>query len=109
MQFNELTEIPSETFHGLTEMRVVSFAHNNLRMLPDGLFFAASNMERLDVSHNQLTRVPIGVFSSGSGRSLCELDLSGNLIAALHPNDMVSRFKVLIFIDNLNVYDREII
>jgi Leucine-rich repeat (LRR) protein len=94
MQYNDLTEIPSETFHGLTEMRVASFAHNYLRALPDGLFFAASNMERLDVSHNQLTRVPVGVFSSASGRSLCELDLSGNLIAALQPIDVVHRFKV---------------
>jgi Leucine-rich repeat (LRR) protein len=102
MQFNELTEIPTETFHGLSELRVVSFAHNNLKTLPDGLFFAATNIERLDVSHNQLTRVPVGVFSSNSGRSLCELDLSHNLIAALHPNDMVSRFKVIfrLFIQN---------
>jgi len=54
-------------------------------------------MERLDVSHNQLTRVPVGVFSSASGRSLCELDLSGNLIAALQPIDVVHRFKVVLF------------
>ncbi|XP_065350105.1 chaoptin [Cloeon dipterum] len=99
MDHNELAEIPAETFHSLTEMRVVSFAHNQLRQLPDGLLFAASNMERLDVSNNQLTRVPIGVFSSGSGRSLCELDLSGNQIAALQPNDAVNRFKSLTFLD----------
>ncbi|XP_059479026.1 chaoptin [Neocloeon triangulifer] len=99
MQNNDLSEIPAESFHGLTDMRVVSFANNNLRQLPDGLLFAASNLERLDVSNNQLTRVPIGVFSSGSGRSLCELDLSGNQIAALQPTDAVNRFKSLTFLD----------
>ncbi|KAF4526470.1 hypothetical protein B566_EDAN015132 [Ephemera danica] len=99
LQYNDLVDVPADVFHGLNELRVITLADNGLKQLPDGLVFAATNLERLDVSNNQLTRVPNGIFSASSGRSLCDLDLSHNLIAAIHPTDAVSRLKSLTRLD----------
>jgi Leucine-rich repeat (LRR) protein len=100
-----LTEVPADAFHGLNDLRVVSLAHNRLKQVPDGILFSAAFLERLDVSNNQLTRVPVGSFSAASGRSLCELDLSHNLIAALHPTDAVNRLKVSVIYINFFLFN----
>ena len=94
LHHNDLVELPADVFQGLADLRVISMAHNQLRHVPDGALFAPSWLERLDLAYNQLSRIPVSAFSASSGRSLCELDLSHNFIAAIHPVDAISRLKV---------------
>lgn len=91
---NELETFHAETFRVLGGLRVVDFSNNKIRMLPDGLFFG-EGLEKLDLSHNDISRMPLSSLSYGSASTLCDFDLSHNVIAAIPNGEMFGRFKVL--------------
>jgi Leucine-rich repeat (LRR) protein len=90
---NELTEIGTETFRNLNDLRIVDLSHNLLRGIPDSVFIS-DDMEKLDISHNQLSKVPVNSITNVAALSLCELDLSYNNILSIHSNDLSNKFRV---------------
>jgi Leucine-rich repeat (LRR) protein len=90
---NELTEIGTETFRNLNDLRIVDLSHNLLRGIPDSVFIS-DDMEKLDISHNQLSKVPVNSITNVAALSLCELDLSFNNILSIHSNDLSNKFRV---------------
>lgn len=91
---NELTEIHHDTFRTLGDLRIVDLSFNLLRNIPDSLF-VSDVLERLDISNNQLTRLPVNSMKNLAAFSLCELDLSHNLIGAtIHSRDLSNNLRV---------------
>lgn len=93
MAWNDITEIPIETFRPLKKLRIVDLSHNNLKSLPDNLFVEGS-LESLDLSHNQFMRLPMKAMSPSAAASLSKLDISWNILAGLHNTDALFRFRV---------------
>lgn len=89
---NRLTEIPSDLFRTLQNLRFIDMSHNLLRTLPEVLF-TDEDLEQLDVSHNQLTKVPASSFTNIAALSLNILDLSNNNIGSINSMDF-SKFRV---------------
>lgn len=89
---NKLTEIHSDLFRTLQNLRFVDISYNLLRSIPEVLF-ADEDMEHLDASHNQLSKVPVSSFTNLAALSLNILDLSHNNIGAIHSMDF-SKFRV---------------
>jgi len=90
---NDLTELSHDTFRTLGNLRIVDISYNLLRTLPDNLF-TGDDLERLDVSHNQLTKIPVHSLNNVAAMTLSELDLSHNIIGAIHSNDLSNKFRV---------------
>jgi len=76
-------------------LRIVDLSHNKLHSLPD-MLFTESGLEQLMLSHNFLRHPPVSSLGATAMASLCELDLSWNLISELNSPDVFSWFKVFI-------------
>jgi len=87
-------ELPTDIFRGLGNLRLVDLSRNFLRALPDMLFFE-KGLEVLKVSGNHLSRVPVGSFSLDAAGTIVYLDVSDNDIVALHPSDVMAKFRVM--------------
>lgn len=94
---NRITDIPNDLFRFLNYLRIVDFSHNRLRFLPDNLF-REEGLERLDISHNLLSKLPLSSMSVATATTLCELDLSWNIISSLAHGGLLGRFKVILLI-----------
>jgi hypothetical protein len=60
------------------------------------MLFTESGLEQLMLSHNFLKHPPVSSLGATAMTSLCELDLSWNLISELNSPDVLSWFKVFI-------------
>ncbi|XP_053678654.1 chaoptin [Anopheles nili] len=98
LSHNILSDVPAEIFRSSIRLRVLELDHNNLKYLPDNLLFS-NGLERLNVSHNLLTKIPVSSMSNMAAMTLCELDLSHNLIEAVHINDLSNKFRSLAWLD----------
>ena len=78
---NDLTELPAGVFSGLSNLEELDLRSNELTGLPAGVFTGLSNLEELDLSLNELSELPAGVFTGLS--NLEELDLSTNELSEL--------------------------
>ncbi|KAK6644340.1 hypothetical protein RUM43_000607 [Polyplax serrata] len=83
---NFLSEMPKNLFNGFHNLRIVDLANNEFRLLRESIF-KDSTVERLDMSSNHLAKVPLFSFYGDTGRTLLELDLSGNMIGTLPTPD----------------------
>ncbi len=78
---NDLTELPAGVFSGLSNLEELDLRSNELTGLPAGVFTGLSNLEELDLSLNELSELPAGVFTGLS--NLEELNLSANELSEL--------------------------
>lgn len=93
LSHNQLTNIPTELFKSMSGLRIVDFSHNKLHSLPD-MLFTESGLEQLMLSHNFLKHPPVSSLGPTAMASLCELDLSWNLISEINSPDIFAWFKV---------------
>ncbi|XP_066248274.1 chaoptin [Euwallacea similis] len=98
VSYNRLTDVPNDVFRYLSSLRMVDISHNRLRTVADNLF-REEGLERLDLSHNLLSKMPLSALATAPAQTLCELDLSGNLISSLSHGGLLGRFKKLNFLD----------
>ncbi|CAH1127122.1 unnamed protein product [Ceutorhynchus assimilis] len=98
VSYNRITDMPNDIFRFLSNLRMADLSHNRIRMLPDNLF-REEGLERLDVSHNLLSKVPLSSLATPAAQTLCELDLSWNLISSLSHGGLLDRFKKLNYLD----------
>ena len=78
---NDLSELPADIFSGLSNLKTLDLRGNELTELLEGVFSGLSNLEELDLFSNELTGLPEGVFSGLS--NLEELDLYNNNLSEL--------------------------
>lgn len=93
LSHNQLTNIPTELFKSMSGLRIVDLSYNKLHSLPD-MLFTESGLEQLMLSHNFLRHPPVSSLGPTAMASLCDLDLSRNLISELNSPDVFSWFKV---------------
>lgn len=99
MAWNDISEIPMESFRPLKKLRIVDLSHNKLRTLPDNLF-TEGTLESLDLSHNQFMRLPMKTMTPSAAASLSNLDMSWNVLTGLHNTDAIYRLRVGIVVDS---------
>jgi Leucine-rich repeat (LRR) protein len=93
LSHNNLMDLPTDIFRNVREMRVIDLSYNMFRSLNDNVF-SSEGMEILDLSHNHFTKIPIASMSNIAAMTLCELDLSHNVISAIHSMDLSKQFRV---------------
>ncbi|ENN73885.1 hypothetical protein YQE_09513, partial [Dendroctonus ponderosae] len=71
---------------------MVDISNNRIRALPDNLF-REEGLEKLDLSSNLLSKMPLNTLAIPAAQTLCELDLSWNLISSLSHGGLLERFK----------------
>ncbi|XP_030758115.1 chaoptin [Sitophilus oryzae] len=98
VSYNRIADIPNDIFRFLSNLRLVNLSNNRLRSLPDNLF-REEGLERLDLSNNLLSKLPLNGISTAPAHTLCELDLSANLISSLSHGGLLERFKKLNYLD----------
>lgn len=86
MDHNLLRDFPPDLFEGCINLRVLNAADNRIRALTDSIFKDAQ-LEILNVANNQLVRFPENALARISS-TLVHLDLSGNEISSLAPNQI---------------------
>ena len=85
--YEDITELQSGDFEGLSNLTYLSLRNNDLSELPADIFSGLSNLEDLDLSDNDLSELPADVFSGLS--NLEELRLARNDLSEL-PADVLS-------------------
>ncbi|XP_048520977.1 chaoptin isoform X2 [Dendroctonus ponderosae] len=95
---NRITDIPNDIFRFLANLRMVDISNNRIRALPDNLF-REEGLEKLDLSSNLLSKMPLNSLAIPAAQTLCELDLSWNLISSLSHGGLLERFKKLNYLD----------
>ena len=81
LSYEDITELQSGDFQGLSNLAYLGLSDNDLTELPAGVFSGLSNLETLNLSKNELSELPAEVFSGLS--SLEELNLSLNELSEL--------------------------
>ena len=76
-----ISELKAGDFSGLTSLREIDLARNNLTGLPEGIFSGLNALQQLLLQYNPLTSLPEGLFSGLS--SLRRLFLHSNSITDL--------------------------
>lgn len=79
-QFDDWSGIP---FGGLTSIRLLNLAANNLSEIPAGVLESEVSLINLDLSRNRLSTISEGAFAGLV--LLMRLDLSGNQLTELNP------------------------
>ena len=76
-----ISELKAGDFSGLTSLREIDLAQNNLTSLPEGIFSGLTSLQQLLLQYNGLTTLPESVFSGLSSLQL--LILHSNAIIDL--------------------------
>ena len=87
-----ISELKAGDFSGLTSLREIDLARNNLTSLPEGIFSGLSALQQILLQYNRLTTLSEGVFSRLS--SLRILFLHSNSITEL-PEGVFSGLSAL--------------
>ncbi|GBP41180.1 Toll-like receptor 7 [Eumeta japonica] len=85
LQYNNITDISSEAFNGLTSMRILNISHNRLTTLPEGLFANSRELREIYLNDNTLFELARGIFHRLE--QLIVLDLSSNQLSSSHIDD----------------------
>ena len=80
---NEIRELPSGIFNGLTSLNSLRLYNAGLLSLPTGVFDGLINLRELQLDYNFLTGLPAGVFDGLT--NLRVLDLQQNRLSSLPP------------------------
>lgn len=99
LQHNNISDISSEAFNGLTSLRVLNISHNRLHTLPEGLFSNAKELREIYLNDNFVVELARGLFHHLE--QLIVLDLSSNQLTSNHIDD--ATFKGLIRLIVLNL------
>ncbi|CAK1585563.1 unnamed protein product [Parnassius mnemosyne] len=99
LQHNNISDISSEAFNGLTSLRVLNISHNRLHTLPEGLFSNAKELREIYLNENSIFELARGLFHHLE--QLIVLDLSSNQLTSNHIDD--GTFKGLIRLIVLNL------
>ncbi len=86
LDHNYLRDFPPDLFEGCVNLRVLSCSDNKIRALTDSLF-KDSQLEILNVANNQLVRFPENALARVAA-TLVQLDMSGNEVSSLAPNQI---------------------
>jgi Leucine-rich repeat (LRR) protein len=78
---NQLSELPAETFRGLTALRSLNLTGNALTGLPRDLLRGLEALEMLLLADNSISVLHFQAFEAA--RRLTRLDLTGNLLVSL--------------------------
>ena len=87
MQYEDIAELQSGDFQGLSNLRYLNLGNNELSELPADIFSGLSNLEQLELDYNELSELPADIFSGLS--NLEKLDLDFNELSEL-PADIFS-------------------
>ncbi|CAL8100961.1 unnamed protein product [Orchesella dallaii] len=100
LDHNMLRDIPPDLFEGCLNLRVLSATDNKIRALTDSIF-KDTQLEILNLANNQLVRFPENALARVAA-TLVQLDLSGNEISSLAPNQVecLQKLKWIDFSNN---------
>ncbi|CAH0399879.1 unnamed protein product [Chilo suppressalis] len=82
LQYNNISDISSETFNGLISLRILNISYNNLQLIPEGTFANTKELREVYLNNNQLFELARGVFHRLE--QLLVLDLSNNQLSSAH-------------------------
>ncbi|XP_064597446.1 leucine-rich repeat-containing protein 15-like [Liolophura sinensis] len=79
IQGNLITNIDTDAFSDLTDLHELVLAQNQITIIDSGLFQGLSNLRKLDIKDNKITTIKAGAFN---GTTLDQLDLGDNSLTA---------------------------
>jgi len=83
---NRLTQLPSNCFTNMPDLRNLSANYNNITALQDGLFDGLRHLKRILIGSNQISEIGPGVFTENSHLvNLTVISLNNNLLTTLEP------------------------
>ncbi|XP_014242709.1 toll-like receptor 7 [Cimex lectularius] len=85
LQNNDISEVTSESFNGLTSLRVLNLSSNKLESLPENLFASTRDLREIHLQNNSLYELARGLFHRLE--QLLVLDLSVNQLSSNQIDD----------------------
>jgi len=79
--YNQITDIPKNSFPKLYELHTINFRHNNISSIGRSVFMPLFSIRHLDLSHNNLEVIESSTL--GKIPTILDLDLSHNQIKTL--------------------------
>nr|ABB21116.1 variable lymphocyte receptor A [Eptatretus stoutii] len=100
LQLNQISNLPSKAFHGLSKLTYLSLTQNKLQALPAGVFDHLVNLDKLRLDYNQLKYLPPKIFDSLT--KLTWLTLDQNKLQSLPHGvfDKLTQLETLYLRDN---------
>lgn len=83
----DVKEVSEYAFDGLTHLRKLSLAYNNITSVRDRWFAQLISLQQLDLSHNLITSIESTVFEKLRG--LKRLEVRANRLTCLEPAQLV--------------------
>lgn len=81
VSYNQITEIPKNTFPKLYELHTIDMSHNNLTTIANAVFQVLFSLRNLNLSYNSLDEIKNSVF--GTVPTLLDMDLSNNKLTTI--------------------------
>lgn len=100
VSYNQITEIPKNTFPKLYELHTIDMSHNNLTTIANAVFQTLFSLRNLNLSYNAMEQIKNSVF--GTVPTLLDMDLSNNRLTSVGKGALtkLSSLRFLTFENN---------
>ena len=110
LQGNQITEVPSNPFSSLRNLKQLYLHGNKIKILNSGNFNGLQNLDILYLYGNEISDLPAGIFAPLN--SLQELALSFNKLSTIHSDSFGIHnklFKIWFNYNKINAIDEKFI